>query len=109
MTLRHEMAWLALLIGSIVSVRAANANAHTVPGHPRSARDSAARDEMYAAVRAYVAAERIPAFAAPRIDVQGALPPALNFGKYLPNRRARLPLKCKETGNVGSSISQPRV
>src|SRR5467141_2361901 len=63
MTLRHEMAWLALLIGSIVNVRAANANAHTVPGHPRSARDSAARDEMYAAVPAYVAAERIPAFA----------------------------------------------
>ena len=63
MTLRHEMARLALLIGSIVSVRAANANAHTVPGHPRSARDWAARDEMYAAVRAYVGAERIPAFA----------------------------------------------
>jgi len=63
MTVKHGIARLSLLIGSIVGVPSADANAHPAPGHPWYARDSAARNEVYAAVRAYLGAEGIPAFA----------------------------------------------
>jgi len=53
MIIRHEIARLSLLIGSVVGVRSADANAHPAPGRPWSAGDSATGNEVYAAVRAY--------------------------------------------------------
>src|SRR5229473_2967037 len=54
MTVRHGIAWLSLLIGSIVAVPSAEATDHPAAGLPPHAR---------AAVRAYEANAGIPAFA----------------------------------------------
>src|SRR5688572_17747677 len=63
MTVTHGIARLSLMIVSIVGVTSADANAHPTPDRPWYMRASAARGGMHAAVRAYLAAEAIPAFA----------------------------------------------
>src|SRR5881409_925011 len=70
MTVRHEIAWLSLLIGSVVVVTPAHATDHPARGLPPHAGAAPTRNELYAAVRAYEAnvgthalAAAIPAFA----------------------------------------------
>jgi hypothetical protein len=63
MTVKPGIAWVSLLIGSVVGVRSAEATDHPGAGLAEHARTAATRNAVYAAVRAYETHLGIPAFA----------------------------------------------